>query len=98
MKIEKPMKRKKKTVDINVSTNLDTSLQSNGVVQSPGKKKKHKHLPQIANEASGNLSNAEEFNYSEKKIKKERSEPDSGNINSLSLKGKKKSKEKHVRF
>ncbi|MPC93867.1 hypothetical protein E2C01_089012 [Portunus trituberculatus] len=96
MQVEKPEKRKKKNTSGNLSTSLDSSLQSNGDLQSPRKKKKTKHLPQIANEATENSPDAEELKYPEKKIKKEHFESDSGNINSLSFKGKKKSKEKHV--
>ncbi|KAK8400962.1 hypothetical protein O3P69_002626 [Scylla paramamosain] len=62
MEIEKPVKRKKKNVG-NIYTSLDTSLQSNGKVQSPGKKKKTKHFPQSSNKAPGNSPHAEGMEY-----------------------------------
>lgn len=79
--IEKPVKRKKKS--------LDNSLQSNEV-QIPGKKKKNKHMSPNSKEASENPLHAEELgNYIKKNIKKEKLEPESGDLNSGPLKGKK---------
>ena len=93
MKIEKPVKRKKKNSDIN--TTLDNSRQSSEEVQSPGKKKKSKHVSPDSKESSENSLRSEELGYNiKKKIKKENSEVGIGNVSSVSLRGKKKNKEK----
>lgn len=91
---EKPVKRKKKSAG-NINSSLDTSLQSNGEVQSPGKKKKTKHLSKSSNKASENSPFAG-LEHPVGKIKQENLESDSRSMNSLSFKGKKKSKEKQV--
>lgn len=68
--IEKPVKRKKKSVSSTYS--LDSSQQSNEEVQIPGKKKKIKNMLKNSKEASETPLHAEELgNYMKKNIKKE---------------------------